>query len=366
MEKPRNIVLVLGNGFDLDLGRKTSYKDFWESEFCPKDYPAPLIRHLNQRWKDGCDAVKWYDLENELLEYYISNSSATKWEDVVSDEELEFLREYDAYKYSCGQYDDKIDLINGLIEKRYIYIANQLLQTLRIPYLEDYKLSIRERDYKAVQLIKDGLCKYLCKIDRSCNSESAAFKLLNCIADSNNDDTDISVYSFNYTDISLIDSRFDKLPMFYIHGSCKNNRVIIGTKDDDVYDTNYDFLQKSFDDNFYPPRIVPELMKADEVIIFGHSLGVNDQQYFKSLFERQTNTEYAIRKEIVFFTYDNKSEIEIKRSLQKMTGSNLAALYSLNDIHIIKTSSPNEGEYTMDDFLSEFKSETSTSSDISM
>lgn len=365
MERSRKIVLVLGNGFDLDLGRKTSYRDFWESEFCPKDYPAPLIRHLNQKWEDGGEAVKWYDLENELLEYYISNSKSDKWKDVVSDEELEFLREYNAYKYSCGQYDGKIDLINGLIEKRYIYIAHPILHTLGIPRLEDYKLSIHERDNKAVQLIKDGLCKYLCQIDHSCNSESAAFKVLNCIADRNNDGTDISVYSFNYTDISLIDSRFDKLPVFYIHGSCKNNNVIIGTKDDDVYDTNYDFLQKSFDDNFYPPRIVPELMEADIIIIFGHSLGVNDRQYFKSLFGRQANTECAIRKEIIIFTYDNKSEIEIKRSLQKMTDSNLAALYSLNDIHFIKTSSPNDGEYTMEDFLAEFRSETSTSPDIS-
>ena len=40
---PKSIVLVLGNGFDLDIGLRTSYKDFWESDYCPKSYPAPLI-----------------------------------------------------------------------------------------------------------------------------------------------------------------------------------------------------------------------------------------------------------------------------------------------------------------------------------
>lgn len=70
MVEPRKIVLILGNGFDLDLGRETSYKDFWKSEFCPTNYPAPLIHHLNQRWENNLDAVKWYDLENELLAYY--------------------------------------------------------------------------------------------------------------------------------------------------------------------------------------------------------------------------------------------------------------------------------------------------------
>ena len=66
----RSIVLVLGNGFDFDLGLRTSYKDFWESEHCPKDYPAPLVKHLNEKWPDNLDKVKWYDLENELLQYF--------------------------------------------------------------------------------------------------------------------------------------------------------------------------------------------------------------------------------------------------------------------------------------------------------
>lgn len=29
----RKIIFVLGNGFDMDLGLKTSYKDFWESKY---------------------------------------------------------------------------------------------------------------------------------------------------------------------------------------------------------------------------------------------------------------------------------------------------------------------------------------------
>ncbi len=62
-------VLVIGNGFDLNLHRQTSYKDFWNSNYCPKDYPAPLIAHLNSKWNESSETVKWYDLENELLQY---------------------------------------------------------------------------------------------------------------------------------------------------------------------------------------------------------------------------------------------------------------------------------------------------------
>lgn len=50
MADSRKIVL------DLGLGLKTSYKDFSESEFCPKNYPALLFHHLNQRWPDSPEA----------------------------------------------------------------------------------------------------------------------------------------------------------------------------------------------------------------------------------------------------------------------------------------------------------------------
>ena len=91
MEEPRRIVLVLGNGFDLDLGLKTLYKDFWDSKFCPKDYPAPLIFHLNNHWPDNQEAVKWYDLENELYYYAKKLISAGPRKDIITESERKFL-----------------------------------------------------------------------------------------------------------------------------------------------------------------------------------------------------------------------------------------------------------------------------------
>ena len=100
---------------------------------------------------------------------------------------------------------------------------------------------------------------------------------------------------------------------------------------------NYDFLQKSFDINYNPPTIVYDLMEADDIIIFGHSLGKNDNQYFKAFFEKQSSPSNPTKKKITIFTKDEKSEIAIKRSLNEMTNYNLTSLYSLNDLRIIKT-----------------------------
>lgn len=46
--------LVIGNGFDVALGRKTRYSDFYDSKYCPKKFPAPLIAELN-KWTSEKD-----------------------------------------------------------------------------------------------------------------------------------------------------------------------------------------------------------------------------------------------------------------------------------------------------------------------
>lgn len=132
---------------------------------------------------------------------------------------------------------------------------------------------------------------------------------------------------------------------------------IIGTRDDREIDEGYDFLQKSFDPNFNPPSLVASLLEADEVIIFGHSIGENDRQYFKAFFKQQTDFTHPNQKEITIFTWDDDSEVGIKRSLQKMTDSNLSSLYGLNRVEIIKTSKIKDNPEQFRRFLTKHISE---------
>ena len=60
--------LVIGNGFDLDLGMNTRYSDFAKSEYWPKDVSSSshnLQQYLNERKDMDC----WFDLEQCLLDY---------------------------------------------------------------------------------------------------------------------------------------------------------------------------------------------------------------------------------------------------------------------------------------------------------
>lgn len=337
-QSPRKIVLIIGNGFDLDLGRKTMYKDFWESEFCPKDYPAPLIYHLNQRWSNNLEAVRWYDLETELLNYYKGIVDPEKGVDFMTEEERAFLCKYDSFRFRFGQYEDKGSIIQSLVNKGALVYYNPQVPDILDEYKKDCHHSPIWRDKKALRLINDGLCQYLRSISEAeCDKKTLAPWVLMAVNQAREKGGDVNIYSFNYTPLPADYGNGFMDIVHYVHGSCKDGGVIIGTRDDAIFNENYDFLQKSFDKNYNPPAIVTDLLEADDVIVFGHSLGENDRQYFKAFFMQQVDYSHPKHKTITIFTQNDVSEIAVKRSLQKMTEYNLATLYCLNKVKIYKT-----------------------------
>ena len=352
MAEPRKIVLILGNGFDLDLGLKTSYKDFWASDFCPRDYPAPLIHHLNQCWPDNLEAVKWYDLENELLNYYNEISHSRRIPDVITQEEKIFIVNVNPAYLSYGVDQQYYEAANSLLQKGILKENPRFVPQYIMPYRDDLMESSIWRDRKALQSIKEGLCQYLRNLGYPKDeSKTIAFQVLAFLDTEAIGGCFVTVYSFNYTRVQLNGRAPDAAIIHYMHGSCSDGKIIIGTRDDKEYDTNYDFLQKSFDPSFNPPALVADLQDADEVIIFGHSIGENDRQYFKAFFTQQTSYTNTRRKDITIFTRNSDSELQIKRSLQGMTDGNLSTLFGLNNLQIIKTGELEEDQRKLYDFL---------------
>ena len=59
-------LLIVGNGFDLGIGFKTSYKDFMDSSYFPNPNESGLSEYLvSVRDKN----FGWVDIENELATY---------------------------------------------------------------------------------------------------------------------------------------------------------------------------------------------------------------------------------------------------------------------------------------------------------
>lgn len=355
VDRNRKIVFIIGNGFDLNLGRRTSYKDFWESEFCPKGYPAPIIKHLNEKWPDGLDGVKWYDMENELLNFYKGIEQSRRYPDVITREEKKFLESFRTDLPVAGYYQQYSDQIQSLYQKG-LLDADPLSHTyITIPYRDDMLQDSVLRDRKAISLIKHGLVEYLKSISQSLIPEGRfAIPILFALTESVEAGNTIDIYNFNYTE--LPQGKWNDLEghIHYVHGRAKDDNIIIGTKDYENFGPQYDFLQKSFDPHFAPPAVVYDMLDADDVVIFGHSLGVNDSQYFKAFFKQQSSPVNPKRKKITIFTWDDQSEIGIKRSLQQMTDYNLSSLASLNDFKIIKISTLSHNAPLFKSFLSRY------------
>lgn len=351
MTEPRKIVLILGNGFDLDLGLKTSYKDFWESEFCPKDFPAPLIWHLNEALGDHLEMVRWYDLENELYNYYKNKAGSLKQYDVITPMEKRFLRDYTPKNPVRGNYDEYKDEVDSLISKGIVLVDPGWHIYMKIPYLDDLRQSVVWRDKEAFRRIKEGLCKYVSSIfTEEKKAHAVSRDVLTAVLSAKNNGDFVSIYSFNYTPID-ISKRCYGDTVYHVHGDCQKGNIIIGSGDNARLDEKYDFLFKAFDKHFNPPALTKDLREASDIIIFGHSLGENDRQYFSGFFKRQASDDNVSPKTIYLFTLDDESEVTIKRSLQQMTDYNLSSLYSNDHPVVIKTGQLKECSSSYGDFL---------------
>jgi hypothetical protein len=345
-----NTVLVLGNGFDLEMGLETSYQAFFNSEFCPKNYPAPIISYLNKKWTGNLSKVKWYDLENELLNYYMCVQNRSIPRDIINEKELRYLKIISPYQISFGVFQDEYEeQIKSLTQKG---IITRLPTGYDIPYQQDLFLSPAERDRKALDLIKHSLCDYLKSLesgpepDRYC----VAFQVFRSLVDNCSETDTLNIYTFNYTRIPWgFDSEYKNI-IHHVHGSCDDRIIIIGTRDEDMA-KEYVFLQKAFDRHFAPPPIVEDLAQADEVIVFGHSLGINDRQYFKPLFASLSGYGASKPKTLIIITKDASSVVETKRSLQQLTDNQLSVLMSRNHVVFVTTDLLKDNDNSLYKFL---------------
>ena len=248
---------------------------------------------------------------------------------------------------------DNRDVINRLLADNILSLSS----SNHLIVHPDAFLSPVERDVKAIQKIKYGLMKYLEGIQGgNIKEDSVAAAIVRTFAYNYEHLDEYTVYSFNYMTLHSIYNRnavdtFNDITQF-VHGAIKDSNIIIGTKDYKI-SSEYDFIQKSFDPQFNPPTLGVDLLLADDITIFGHSLGVNDSQYFKPFFEQQSQMT-AKKKTITIFTKDEKSEMQIKRALQEMTNWNLSALYSMNDLQIIKTNTCNEDKTLLREYIKRY------------
>ena len=281
-------VLIIGNGFDLDLGMHTSYKDFANSELWPFKSPkhnSGLGSFLNSKKV----AVNWFDLEMELANYAQSVSSYM----LLNEESIQH---------------DKGD---------FCALVNRLKK-----YLQSEQTNLRKNAH-----------------------DNKAKEILTMFSKKKN----YFIHSFNYTDIknisSILNIRLDKYRIEEVHGTLEDGDIILGAGDNTQLPKEYDWLYKTSNKNYFSNNLADSLANADEIFIFGHSLGENDFDYFKPFFQRisqHMDLSYHgpmtdRRLKLTIITKDEESEIAIKRQLRKLTDNHLQGIYANCDFKIVYT-----------------------------
>lgn len=286
----RNVLIVLGNGFDLDLGLNTSYIGFWNSkkEAIQKDY----LEHFNSRnvsmptFSEDIDKniYSWGDLEDVIR---INTSPATINN---MDHALAVFR---------------IAELKGNISANQLYF-NYLKQEL-INYLkEQQSQNINEHSLAAQCLKKWGA------------SEDK-----------------LNIYTFNYTDINEYAHKININKNFavnFIHGNLNDKNIILGVGEEQLY-KGYEFVLKKVQGAKISP-IEEALLNAEKIVFFGVSFGFNDFQYFKEFFLAIKEGKLNITIDI--YTKDEQSTEKIFQRLSEI-GVTRRDLFINSKLHVEQT-----------------------------
>ena len=300
------ITLIIGNGFDLDLGLKTRYAEFIESDYFKLMDDSPLKRLIIHKQKKE----NWVDLENCIKETAVSFS-----DEII----MNYLEEYNGLSKTFG-----ITKINDHIN---IYGENQ--------YKNDHYLDLCNK-----------LQNYLYSIDKFMNKDSYAFRTISFILKNFHD---YEIYNFNYTPLTELLSKqnitIDESSYFHIHGEIKTG-IVLGCEEDASIHNSYIQSIKPYSRHYRENRLSYALQKSDKVIFFGHSFGKSDFSYFQRFLNSQADHDLKQKdpKQIVIITYNYESLVEIFKNMRAMEIS-IDYLRADNNLKILFTDGLKKEEF---------------------
>lgn len=269
-------LLIVGNGFDLSMGFKTSYGDFMKSSYFPHEETSSLCSYLHNQYEEN---MGWIDIENELSEY--SRILTTK-------------------KLNAKKFNTILD-IDSLREE-----YDELKSSLKCYLQEETKRAFGPSPDNPAKRVIDQL-----------PAES-------------------KIISFNYTSIieRMTRDRFcaSKGNLLHIHGSlAPYDDIVFGVEDSAKLSKEHVFLYKAHSPHLKVQEFSDWLNSVERIIFYGYSLGDTDRQYFEKFFRKLCSDDRTYT-ELVFYYYDQSSYDNLIWQLQMLTNHKLTQLQILNKI----------------------------------
>lgn len=288
-------ILILGNGFDLDLGLKTSYRDFCNSRYWP-------FNKLQYDYDNG-----GYTFPMSLSDALLLEKNNSTWFDI----------EATLGKYACHKRRDESGYVHpDTLEQA---AADKTQYERLVTNLKAYLQEIQ----KKAQIDKDSIA-------------AQVFRALIMNGYFN------KIFTFNYTDLKYLAKQIGIQQDFWythMHGTLDKG-IILGIESRMDFDPLYRFMCKEYNPNYETRLLIRCLNEAQEVVFFGHSLSAIDYHYFQSFFKKQSEDILVKEqsKEITIFTYDIESQFDICDQLRNMNDRKLDSLFGNNILRIFRTS----------------------------
>ena len=275
-------LLIVGNGFDLSMGFKTSYGDFMQSSYFPNKETSCLCSYLYDQYEEN---MGWIDIENELSEY--SRILTTK-------------------KLNAKKINTILD-IDSLREE-----YDELKSSLKVYLHEETKRAFAPSPDNPAKRVIDQL------------------------------PADSKIISFNYTSIieRLTWDKFkdSKGNLLHIHGSlAPSDDIVFGVEDSAELSKEHVFLYKAHSRHLKVQEFSDWLNSAERIIFYGYSLGDTDRQYFEKFFRKLCSSD-SIYTELIFYYYGQASYDNLIWQLQVLTNHKLTQLQIQNKIEFIDCS----------------------------
>ena len=286
------IAIIIGNGFDLDLGLKTRYSDFMKSPEFKEIYDNSrkinslysLLEYLNER----AELENWFDMELAIHDYVLEhNNIETEYEDAIK-EEFESL---------------KLALCK---------------------YLKRITSEFEVHDYKISHTFLEIFCHNIQTTRQFFFNYTNPWALLDKL---NDEGTGL---------IEKLSKGLDSTT--YVHGSLEKNEIVLGCDllSGESVNKKLSFMYK-YNMLKQPNHIARHIMEAKEIIFFGHSVNEMDFGYFREFFKAASASPEPAR-HITFITLDEKSERDIKDNIRNQ-GISVSDLYNnLETFEFIHTS----------------------------
>ncbi len=276
-------LLIVGNGFDLNIGLKTTYHDFLESFEFRSLLSGVII-----------------ESDNSLANFINNHRNNTDWVDVEN-----LLKKY-AKEHAFGKLSNPRKYSLKKFNREFVLLK----ETLSLYLTRAQSAFTESTNCQALQLIRDGSLT---------ENYRKPFK---------------EIVTFNYTDSIekfYLDRNRPVNGVFHIHGSLAKKNIVFGVEDGAV-DFEFAFLNKSDHAYFGKVSLTNKFQSCTEIHFFGCALGDTDDTHFEPAFE-VLNQEINYFKTLIFYVFGREGYQNLRTNLLRHTKNKLGLLKSNHKVH---------------------------------